>query len=31
MPPNRLPKVMKRYFPTGRRIHGRPSKRLLDT
>jgi hypothetical protein len=28
---NRLPRVMKRYSPTGRRIHGRPLKRLLDT
>jgi hypothetical protein len=31
MPLNRLPKVMKRYSPTGRRNHGRPLKRLLDT
>ena len=31
MPRNRLPRVMKRYSPTGRRIHGRPLKRLLDT
>jgi hypothetical protein len=23
MPRNRLPRVMKRYFPTGRRNHGR--------
>jgi len=30
MPSNRLPKVMKQYFPTGRRNHGRPLKRLLD-
>jgi ABC-type ATPase involved in cell division len=28
---NRLPRVMKHYSPTGRRNHGRPSKRLLDT
>ena len=28
---NRLPRVMKRYSPTGRRYHGRPLKRLLDT
>ena len=28
---NRLPKVMKQYSPTGRRNHGRPLKRLLDT
>ena len=28
---NRLPRVMKRYSPTGRRNHGRPLKRLLDT
>jgi len=28
---NRLPRVMKHYFPTGRKIHGRPLKRLLDT
>jgi len=27
----RLPRVMKHYFPTGRRNHGRPSNRLLDT
>jgi hypothetical protein len=27
---NRLPRVMKQYSPTGRRKHGRPSKRLLD-
>jgi hypothetical protein len=26
-----LPRVMKRYSPTGRRNHGRPLKRLLDT
>ena len=31
MPCNRLPRVMKHYFPTGRRNHGRPLKRLLDT
>ena len=31
MPSNRLPRVMKRYSPTGRRNHGRPLKRLLDT
>jgi len=31
MPRNRLPRVMKRYSPTGRRKHGRPLKRLLDT
>jgi hypothetical protein len=30
MPRNRLPKVMK-HSPTGRRNHGRPLKRLLDT
>ena len=30
MPRNRLPRVMKRYSPTGRRNHGRPLKRLLD-
>jgi hypothetical protein len=28
---NRLPRVMKHYCPTGRRNHGRPLKRLLDT
>jgi hypothetical protein len=28
---NRLPRVMKSYSPTGRRNHGRPLKRLLDT
>jgi hypothetical protein len=28
---NRLPRVMKRYSPTGRRNHGRSLKRLLDT
>jgi len=26
MPRNRLPRVMKRYSPTGRRNHGRPLK-----
>jgi hypothetical protein len=31
MPRNSLPRVMKHYFPTGRRNHGRPLKRLLDT
>ena len=31
MPRNRLPRVMKRYSPTGRRNHGRSLKRLLDT
>jgi hypothetical protein len=31
MPRNRLPRVKKHYFPTGRRNHGRPLKRLLDT
>jgi len=31
MPRNRLPRVMKHYFPNGRRNHGRPLKRLLDT
>jgi len=31
MPRNRLARVMKRYSPTGRRNHGRPFKRLLDT
>ena len=30
MPRNRLPRVMKQYFPTGRRNHGRPlTLRLL--
>jgi hypothetical protein len=28
---NRLPRVMKHYCRTGRRNHGRPLKRLLDT
>jgi len=31
MPRNRFPRVMKHYSPTGRRNHGRPLKRLLDT
>ena len=31
MPLNRLPRVMKHYSPTGRRNHGRPLKRLLET
>jgi len=31
IPRNRLPSVMKRYCPTGRRNHGRPLKRLMDT
>ena len=31
MPRNKLPRVMKHYSPTGRRNHGRPLKRLLDT
>jgi hypothetical protein len=31
MPRNKLPRVMKHYFPTGRRSYGRPLKRLLDT
>jgi len=31
MPRNRLPRVMKHYFPAGRRNHGRPLKRHLDT
>jgi len=26
-----LPRVMKHYSPTGRRNHGRPLKRLMDT
>jgi hypothetical protein len=30
-PRNRLPRVMKHYFPTGRGNYGRPLKRLLDT
>jgi hypothetical protein len=28
---NRLPRIMKDYSPTGRKNHGRPLKRLLDT
>ena len=31
MPRNILPRVMKHYSPTGRRNHGRPLKRLLET
>jgi hypothetical protein len=31
MPRNRLPRVMKHYFPSGRRNYGRPLKGLLDT
>jgi hypothetical protein len=31
MPRNRLPRVMKHYSPTGKRNHGRPLNRLLDT
>jgi hypothetical protein len=31
MPCNRLPRVMKHYSLNGRRNHGRPLKRLLDT
>ena len=31
MPRNRLPRVMKHYSLTGRRNHGRPLKRILDT
>ena len=31
MPRNRFPRVMKHYSPTGRRNHGRPLKRFLDT
>jgi len=31
MPRKSLPRVMKHYSPTGRRNHGRPLKRLLDT
>ena len=31
MPRNKLSRVMKHYSPTGRRNHGRPLKRLLDT
>jgi hypothetical protein len=31
MPHNRLSRVIKHCSPTGRRNHGRPLKRLLDT
>ena len=31
MPRNRLHRVIKHYSPIGRRNHGRPLKRLLDT
>jgi hypothetical protein len=31
MPRHGLSRVMKHYSPTGRRNHGRPLKRLLDT
>jgi len=31
LPRNKLLRVMKHYFPTGRRNHGRPLKRLLVT
>jgi len=31
MPRNRIPRVIKHYAPSGRRNHGRPLKRLLDT
>jgi hypothetical protein len=31
MPRNRLPRVIKHYSPIGRKNHGRPLKRLLDT
>jgi len=31
MPRIRLPTVMKHYSPTGRRNHGRPLNRLMDT
>jgi hypothetical protein len=31
MPRNRLPRVMKYHSANGRRNHGRPLKRLLDT
>ena len=31
MPRDRLPREMKHYYLTGRRNHGRPLKRLLDT
>jgi hypothetical protein len=30
IPRNRLPRIMKHFFPTGRRNHGRSLKRLLD-
>jgi hypothetical protein len=30
MPHNRLPRILKNYTPKGRRIQGRPMKRLLD-
>jgi hypothetical protein len=31
IPRNKLPRVKKHYSPTGRRNHGRPLNRLLDT
>jgi hypothetical protein len=31
LPRNRLPRVIKQYFPTGIRNQGRPLKRLLDS
>jgi len=31
MSKNRLPSVIKYYSPSGRKKHGRPLKRLLDT
>ena len=31
MPRNRLPRVIKHYYSIGRRYHGRPLKRVLDT
>jgi hypothetical protein len=31
MPHNKLPRVMKLSYPNGRRNHGRPLKRLVDT
>ena len=31
MPRKRIPRVMKHFSPTGRRNHGRPLKRLLDS
>jgi hypothetical protein len=31
MPRNKLPRIMKHYSPSGRRNHGRPLKRLVDT